>query len=105
MIWLWGEMGAVEGVLLLDVLLDEYAQRPSPRTAISIGSSLGTLSIDWLYDYGFTEKELREILSHIYGKRWPEVQDKTLDEIKAHWLENWLELRESCKKRSVPQLG
>lgn len=30
---------------------------------------------------------------------------KTLEDIKAKWRENWLELRERCKERSEKNLG
>jgi len=105
LIWLWGEMGAIEGVPLLDLLLQEYAERPSPRTAISIGSALGTLNVTMLVDYGFTDEEVRAIWKEVLGSRWPAVQDKAIDEITAYWRNNWVEVREDCKRRSVPELG
>ncbi len=105
LIWLWGEMGAIEGVPLLDLLLQEYAERPSPRTAISIGSALGTLNVTMLVDYGFTDEEVRAIWKEVLGSRWPAVQDKAIDEIVAYWRNNWVEVREDCKHRSVPELG
>lgn len=104
-IWLWGEMGATEGVPLLDLLLREYAKRPSPRTAISIGSALDTLNVTMLGDYGFTEAKLRAIWKEVLGSRWPEVQGKPIDEIVAYWQKNWVEVSEDCKRRSVPELG
>lgn len=104
-IWLWGEMGAMEGVPLLDLLLREYAERPSPRTAISIGSALDTLNVTMLGDYGFTEAELRAIWKEVLGSEWPEVQDKPIDEIVAYWRNNCVEVSEDCKRRSVPELG
>ena len=105
LIWLWGELGAIESVPLLDLLLQEYSERPSPRTAISIGSALGTLNVTMLGDYGFTDEELRAIWKAVLGTRWPAMQDKSIDEIVAYWRMNWVEVREDCKRRSVPELG
>jgi len=102
LIWVLGEVGD-RGAF--DLLLREYLARPSMRTAISLGSCLGSLSMNKLFEAPFTPDSIRELLQHVYGRTWASVKDLSLTELKDNLSKNLEAIRADCKLRSVPQLG
>lgn len=97
-----GEIGDSEA---FDLLLREYLARPSMRTAVSLGSCLGALSMNKLFEAPFTPETTRGLLQHIYGDKWESVKDLSVEELRRNLSENRDAIRANCELRSMPQLG
>ncbi|MBZ0185803.1 MAG: hypothetical protein K8F91_06075, partial [Candidatus Obscuribacterales bacterium] len=102
LIWLLGEIGHQNA---FDILLQEYLARPSMRTAVSLGSCLGSLSPNYLFEAPFTSESTRELLQYIYGDRWEDVKGLSDDELKQNMLIEYEAIKADCRRRSIPQLG
>lgn len=102
-IWILGEIGSTDA---FDLLLKEYLARPAERTAISLGSCLGSLSSKRLFEGTFKdESELRRLLMFIYGRKWQEVKESETKDIADHMIKRLQDIRQNCKERSCPILG
>ena len=102
-IWILGEMGSRRA---FDALLSEYVARPSPRTAISLGSCLGEPEVAHLFTTeALSDKQLRTLLADVYGEDWPAVKTRNTAELKADLLGRLESLRKANRQRSKPQLG
>jgi len=102
LIWLLGEIGD-QGAF--ELLLQEYLVRPSMRTAVSLGSCLGSLSMNELFDAPFTQDATRRLLQYIYGNKWESVSLLSVVELRSNLSKNLDAIRADCKLRSIPQLG
>jgi hypothetical protein len=106
LIWIMGEIGETGGeTVAFDLLLREYLARPTMRTAVSLGSCLGSLSMKRLFEAPFTPDTTRELLQYIYGEKWESVETLDLAQLKSHLSQNLDTIRADCKRRSVPELG
>jgi hypothetical protein len=102
-IWILGEIGSKKA---FPFLLSEYIVRPSPRVAISLGSSLGEAELDYLFvSHILDERRLRQLLSNIYGEDWTPISGRNLPSLAKHTRTRLTQIKESCKVRSRPISG
>ncbi|MDD2744465.1 MAG: hypothetical protein PHV02_19565 [Rhodocyclaceae bacterium] len=104
LIWLLGEIGSP---CTFDLLLKEYARNPTVRTAISLGSCLGSLHLAKFFEvFPSDDSKTRELLAAICGdKLWTGISKSPLPKVREYMLSHLQEIRTSCKARSVPQAG
>ena len=102
-VWLLGEIGSSKG---FPWLLSRYLAAPSQRVAISIGSCLGVAEVDYLFATEvLDETSRRALLADIYGVRWSELKNDSLESIRKHLEKHLEEVRTMNRKRSQPSIG
>jgi hypothetical protein len=102
-IWLFGQFGSPRAFPLL---VKDYVANPNFRTAISIGACLPDEGAPAALRAALPDDAaLKGLLQPIYGSRWAPVSALEVEALLEDLTRHLDEIRQDCRKRSIPQLG
>lgn len=102
-LWLFGQFGSPQAFPLL---VKDYVANPNFRTAISIGACLPDEGTPAALRAALPDDAaLKGLLQPIYGSRWAPVSALEVEALLEDLAQHLDEIRQDCRKRSIPQLG